>query len=230
MNTIKSNQFLTNFFPIAKAIAKTFGKDCEVVLHDASNLDHSIIFIENGHVTGRQVGGPITDLGLYILKSDKFKDKDFVANYQTESKWGKKLKSTTIFIRNDKKKMIGFLCINYDIDRFLDIEEALRSFSKINKNLNEDFLDSNEKDELFTDDMNDLLEKLFKKAKDKFGKPLARYEKEDKLEIVRYLQKKGVFIVKGSIDKIAKKLNISRYTVYNYLKEIKYSNDDKVVK
>jgi len=54
-------------------------------------------------------------------------------------------------------------------------------------------------------------------------------QKNDKLEVVKYLQKKGVFLVKGNIDKIANKLNVSRYTVYNYLSEIKPDNNIKLI-
>ncbi|MBE3114904.1 MAG: helix-turn-helix domain-containing protein, partial [Actinobacteria bacterium] len=44
-----------------------------------------------------------------------------------------------------------------------------------------------------------------------------------------YLQKKGIFLVKGNIDKIANKLNVSRYTIYNYLSEIKPDKDIKII-
>jgi predicted transcriptional regulator YheO len=42
------------------ALAGTFGRNCEVVLHDFSKSDQSIVKIANGHVTGRDVGGPPT--------------------------------------------------------------------------------------------------------------------------------------------------------------------------
>jgi predicted transcriptional regulator YheO len=171
-------------------------------LHDTNNLELSIVLIENSHLTGRKVGGPITDLGLYFLKSDRFKDKDFIANYQTESQDGKILKSTTIFIRNNQRKIIGFLCINYAIDRFLKIGEVLNDFSRIDKNLDEDFSNNNEKDELFVDNMDDLLEKLFKKAKDKVGRPIEKFKKNNKLEVVEYLQKRGVFWLKEILTKL----------------------------
>lgn len=83
------NPLLENFIPVVKAIARAFGKNCEVLLHDVQDLEHSIVLIENGYITGRKVGGPMTDLGLYFLTSDLFNDIDYVANYKTESKDGK---------------------------------------------------------------------------------------------------------------------------------------------
>jgi predicted transcriptional regulator YheO len=229
MGKRKINPILLSFTPIVKAIAKTFGKDCEVLLHDANNLENSIVVIENGHVTGRKVGSPMTDLGLYFLKSDLFKDTEFIANYQTESKDGKKLKSTSIFIRDNKKKIVGFLCINYALDHLIEIRRKIDDFCAVNKDVDKNIFNNEEKEEIFTDNLDDLLERVFIKAREKVGKPIEKMQKDDKLEIVRYLQKKGVFLVKGNIDKIAKKLNVSRYTVYNYLSEIKPDNNIKLI-
>lgn len=229
MGKSKNSLILLKLAPVVKGIAKMFGADCEVILHDNSNLENSIIMIENGHVTGRKVGGPMTDLGLYFLQSDLFKNFDFIANYQTESKSGKKLKSTTIFIRDDKKKIIGFLCINYALDHLTEIRKKIDDFCAVNKDVDKDGFNNEEKEEIFTDNLDDLLERVFIKAKEKIGKPIEKMQKDDKLEIVRYLQKKGVFLVKGNIDKIAKKLNVSRYTIYNYLSEIKPENNIKLI-
>jgi len=229
MGKRKINPILACFIPLVKAIAKTFGKDCEVLLHDVSNLESSIVMIENGHVTGRKVGSPMTDLGLYFLKSDFFKDTKFIANYQTESKDGKKLKSTSIFIRDDKKKIIGFLCINYALDHLSELRKKIDDFCAVNKGLDNNVFNNEGKEEIFTDNLDDLLDRLFIKAREKVGKPLEKMQKDDKLEVVRYLQKKGVFLIKGNIDNIARKLNVSRYTVYNYLSEIKPENNIKLI-
>ena len=229
MEESKINPILLGFAPVVKGIAKMFGTDCEVLLHDMSNLENSIIMIENGHVTGREVGGPMTDLGLYFLQSDLFKNTDFIANYQTENKYGKKLKSTTIFIRDKKKKIIGFLCINYALDYLSGLSGKIDDFCAVNKDLENNVFNKEEKEEIFTDNIDDLLERVFIKAQEKVGKPIEKMQKDDKLEVLRYLQKKGFFLIKGNIDKIAKRLNVSRYTIYNYLSEIKPEKNIKLI-
>ncbi len=50
-------------------------------------------------------------------------------------------------------------------------------------------------------------------------------QKEDKIIMIRYLQKHGIFLVKDAIERIAEKLNVSRFTIYNYLAEIKPENE-----
>lgn len=43
---------------LARGIAAQFGPNCEVVVYDLTenDVEHSIVAIENGHVTGRKVG------------------------------------------------------------------------------------------------------------------------------------------------------------------------------
>jgi len=46
-------------------------------------------------------------------------------------------------------------------------------------------------------------------------------KKQVKLDAVRQMHERGMFIVKGGIEKAAAALGVSRYTIYNYLDEIK---------
>lgn len=50
------------------------GEDTEVLLHDVSDLDHSIVAILNGGISGRSVGGPAMDLVLSILETPSLWD------------------------------------------------------------------------------------------------------------------------------------------------------------
>lgn len=220
------NPLLKNYIPFVKGLARAFGKNCEVILHDIQDLEHSIVSIENGHVTGRKVGAPMTDLGLYFLTSDLFKDTDYVANYQTESKDGKKLKSSTIFIRDNDRKIIGFLCINFNLETIVNIAREIEEFCNIQNNLNSVGNNIKEKrEESFSNSIDELMERLFSKAQQRIGKDIGKMHKEDKIEMVRYLQKHGIFLVKDAIDRLSEKLNVSRFTIYNYLAEIKPEND-----
>ena len=66
---IKMNPRLQILVPVVRGLAKVLGSDYEVNLHDVSMPEHSMVLCENGHVTGRAAGGPMTDFGLYMLQS-----------------------------------------------------------------------------------------------------------------------------------------------------------------
>jgi len=227
---MKTNQIsLKNLISIVKGIAATFGNDCEVVLHDTRDLENSVIAIENGHLTGRKIGSPMTDLDLFFIKSKLFSEKDFVPNYQTKTKDGKKLKSTTIFIKNDSGKIIGLLCINYSIGELDEVKRKIDKICEITTNI--DYMNGieNNVEENFIQSLDELIDTVFENSIKKIGKRIELMEKEDKIKLLAELQKKGVFMVKGAIDKIAYKLGVSKPTVYSYLAEIKGNEDIKVI-
>jgi len=210
--------FLIESLKIAvDGIARTFGSRCEVVLHDIRNLrdlDHSIVKIANGHVTGRTVGGSISDRGLRDLRGGR--QASLFINYPSVAKDSKPLKSSTILFRNDKGKPIASLCINFDVTDILSLNAVIQDIFTISEEA-----EQAEPTETFAGDMvstlNDIADKIMRKA----GKAIPSMIREDKIEIVRQLDDQGFFLIKGAIKLIAAKLKVSKYTVYNYLEQIR---------
>ncbi|NLN48455.1 MAG: hypothetical protein GX154_05080 [Clostridiales bacterium] len=211
----KIHPILKSFIPVVEGIANTFGKNCEAVLHDIKNPQNSIIAITNGHVSGRSIGGPLSEYGLGALKKANFNDN--IINYMKKTSDGRVLKSSLLYIKDEQGEVIGFLCINYDISEILIVNNILDSFVDINK---EDSTDISQ-EESFGSNIYDVLSNITDKTLDSIGKPVAYMSKEEKVNIVEILNNKGVFLVKGAVDYIAKILCVSRYTIYNYLDEIK---------
>ncbi len=85
----KLNKELEKFIPIANLIASTFGKNCEVVIHDLTTPQKSVVYTVNSHVTGREIGQTFDHLIKNVLLSKNFKN-DYVANYLHEDLSGKK--------------------------------------------------------------------------------------------------------------------------------------------
>lgn len=205
--------------PLVDAIAETFGKNCEVVLHDLRYPDRSIVKISNGHVTGRVVGGPSTDLALRILGGKNGKGKiNAIVGYHTKTSKGKDLKSTTIFIRDDRDKIIGCLCINIDTTPFQAAKNIIDEMCRIHSCKEKS--ESNDVQEKFASSVDTLIEESLTQALNKIGKPLSYMNKEDKLKIVLELKERGLFLIKGTAKRISRGLNVSLPTIYKYLEEI----------
>jgi len=202
---------LNSFFSIAKGISETFGKNCEVVIHDLQNPEKSLIYVA-GKVPGRKPGAPSTDLVLQTLKS-KGNDASDLINYQASTKDGKILRSSTIFIRDDNNIIIGCVCINFDMTEFLTCRQILESFTNFSKE------NEHVGGERFFYDINEAMDEIINSTIKDYPTPKQLMQKEDKLVIVKKLDEKGVFLVKGSVDQVAKILGVSRYTIYNYLEE-----------
>lgn len=211
---------LERFIPVANAIASTFYGISEVVLHDLSFPEKSIVYI-NGELTGRKVGAPSTTLVLSIFKAEGDNAKD-MSSYITKAPDGRALKSSTIFIRNEAGKIIGCMCINIDITSIMTMSKFLNSLSKTTLPHEE----TTEINEHFADDISEITEVLIQEAIKGVGKPIELMDKEEKTKIVSTLEKKGLFLVKGSITRVAKALHVSKYTVYNYLEDIRINHND----
>lgn len=201
---------LEKFIPIVKGIAETFGSNCEVVLHSFQDLQDSIITIENGHVTGRSLGSPMTEVSLKKIREGKTNED--IINYTGKSTDGRVLKSSTMFLKDDDGEVMGCLCINFDMTELVVARKVLSEIMTV--------ADDQTKPES-TNKINDVLSDLVQKNIDDAGKPIAYLSKEEKVTIVMNLDKQGAFLIKGAIDYVAKVLCVSRYTIYNYLDEIR---------
>ena len=69
--------------------------------------------------------------------------------------------------------------------------------------------------------LNDIIKKSLNLVK----KPVQDFTKEDRLVVINDLLSKGAVQFQKSIPKIAKALGVSRYTVYNYINELRERED-----
>lgn len=206
----KIDDELTTFVGIMKVVAATFGDNCEIVLHDWSKgYDKSIVAIENGHITKRKVGDCGSNLGLEVMRGTVKGDNTY--NYITKTKDNKTLRSSTSYIRNDNNEIIGALCINIDITKYIEIYEMFERLTMINNN----------KAEYFANDVGELLDFLLSESLKISNKPVDDMTKEEKMASLKFLDEKGAFLITKSGNKVCKFFNMSKYTLYNYLDEIR---------
>jgi predicted transcriptional regulator YheO len=212
--TLKDKQVLDSIKPIVDGIAAFMGENCEVVLHSFESLECSVIHIANGHITGRGLGSPITDLGMKILQESADTSRDLTDCYYSKTTDGKTLRSITVMIRNSSGKPIGMICINLNMDAPL--------LSLINT-LAIPQAESPESPENFVANLDELIKTTLREtiAAINGHSDIPNHEK-NKI-IVYELNKKGMFDIRGAIDIVARELSVSRYTIYNYIREHKSS-------
>jgi predicted transcriptional regulator YheO len=206
---------------LAKGVARQFGPNCEVVVHDLVSADpeHSIVAIENGHVSGRSLGDGPSHVVLEALRDKRQVPEDRLA-YLTKTEDGKILKSSTIYLRDDDGKAIGIFAINYDITLMLAMEDALRSFTHTQS------ANAPAEPEPIVRNVTDLLDELIEQSVALVGKPVALMTKEDKVRAIQFLNDTGAFLITKSGQKVCKYFGISKYTLYSYMDEAKSADRD----
>ena len=194
---------------LVPSLAEAIGKNCEVVLHDFTDPGKSIIAIANGDITGRKVGDAVDVFGLQLLQHPPSED---IINYQTQGKNGKLLRSSSMFFRTKTGEIFGALCINYDISGLLAIQQWLQGMvTPLEVGVQESFERTVE----------DVLDRLMQEAVRSTGKRISDLTREDKIAVISYLESKGAFLIRYSVNQVAELLSLSKYTVYNYLEEVK---------
>ncbi|MEG1619100.1 MAG: helix-turn-helix transcriptional regulator [Eubacterium sp.] len=206
---MKGNAPLDLLTRLAYGVARQFGNNCEVVIHDLTgeNTESTIVVIENGHVTDRKVGDPPSHVVLEALKKDPDSIEDHL-DYLTKTHDGKILKSSTIYIRDEDNKIIGVFAINYDITGLMMVESSLKSLIGGNQS---------EEAENIPTSVGDLLNDLIEESVKKIGKPVALMTKNDKVRAIEFLNNAGALLITKSSDKIASYFGISKYTLYSYI-------------
>jgi predicted transcriptional regulator YheO len=193
---------------LVPGLARALGSGTEVVLHELSHPEDSVIAIA-GDVTGRRVGAPLTDFVLHLLRQGKLED---VINYPSQTADGKILRSSTVFVKDEHGKVVACLCINFDLTRWMVAKHVIDGYCRTESL-------APETAETFSQDVEGLLTLSMEQVIAEEGVPVAMMKKENKLHVVKALDDQGIFLIKGAVDSVARFLDVSRYTVYNYLQE-----------
>ena len=209
MNRVQ-NEF-TMFQSLMKGLTAIFGNNCEAVLHDLTEgYESTVVMIENGHVTGRRIGDCGSNLGLEVLRGTVVDGDKY--GYFTNTRDGRVLRSSSIYIRNDDGKVVGCLCVNFDVSNLMVADKTIRSLISNG--------DGEKEEEFFVNDVNQLLDALLQKAQEEVGKPVSYMSREEKVRVVKFLDQKGAFLITKAGNRICQFLDISKFTLYSYLDEV----------
>ena len=209
--TEADKKILDSYKNLVSGLADYLGEGYEFVLHSLEDVDRSVIKIVNPY-TGRKEGAPITNLALTMLEEiEKKRHSDFIS-YFTENKNGERMKSATIAIRGENNRVIGLLCINFNLNT---------PFSKIVAS----FCENSEHglasvNEAFVENVDELIARAVENAiltVNADGKILPSLKNK---EIIGILHAQGIFKLKDAVIKVADALGISKNTVYMHIRSL----------
>lgn len=215
-----------NLEPYAKLVyflSAALGDNCEIALHDLTSKDQEIVAISNNPISGREVGAKLSNLSLHYLEEKQYLNHDFVMNYKTVGNDGKLMRAATYFIKEEGREMpVGMLCINVNISDLEYLTSTIKKILGIKEEKDIEFKMDNPV-EILSSPLDEMIDMYIKECLEKMGFPsyflAERLNVDEKIKVVKYLQEKGTFKVKGAIVLVAEKLAVSEPTVYRYLKK-----------
>lgn len=203
---------LKSYEAVVDGLAMLIGSHCEIVLHSLEDLKCSAVRIANGEHTGRKIGSPITDLALRMLHDMNGADSNVSKAYFTRAKSGVLMKSVTIAIRNGDQRVIGLLCINMNLD--VPFSQIMATFMPPET---QDAASSVN----FASSVDDLVMQTLEFTIEEVSGDRNVSNNAKNRQIVLNLYEKGIFDIKDAINQVADRLNISKHTVYLYIRQFK---------
>lgn len=195
---------LKDYFSVGQAITALLHPHAEVVIHDLKTGQIAAIY---NSFSKRKAGDEslIEELPDSALLPDVFP-------IYTKVNWdGKKLKSSTATLRDKNNTPIGLLCINLDVSKWEEFRHLLDQWSNIQ-------CYQNQPEVLFKDDWREKINLYVSDYLSKEGLTLKMLSKEKKRDLIQTLHREGAFKAKNAATYVADVLDLSRATVYNYLR------------
>lgn len=226
-----TNSLLAPYIKLTEFLGNTLGPDYEVALHDLTNRNQSIIAIANSNISGRDIGAPLTNMALQLIKDKVYEENSFYSNYKGVAINGKTLRSSTMFIKH-KGKLIGLLCINFDDSRYQIISDELMrichpdtfigtSFQYDGQHVASSSNLKNISSESFPNSKDTVIAEAVSNELATLNVSAARLTSDERLSIISSLEKNGIFLLKGSVQNVADNLHCSSASVYRYLSKLK---------
>lgn len=220
--TNEREQIFSTLKQLADLLTQMFGNNCEVAIHDLTTDQMQLMHITGG-VTKRKPGAPVTDAVASHLIRDGNAVKDRHC-FMTLTDDGRELKSSTAYVRDSKGNVIAAFCINFNTTDHHNAIQLLKAF--VNKSMVEDPVtdQSTSAVEKMSFSIDHTVDSIFEQAVAEVGKRPASMNTDEKIQLVKILEKKGAFQIKGVVSQVAMRLGVSNFTIYNYLKKIRAAN------
>ncbi|MNF93389.1 YheO-like PAS domain protein [compost metagenome] len=137
-----------------------------------------------------------------------------IENYATLAPDGRPLRSATVVYRDSSGQPFASLCINTDLSAIAAAHQVLGGL-----------LGLASAPAPAPDESRDMTQLMAEIIQDACPGGVLGMKKAQKIEAVRQMQERGLFIVKGGIEKAAATLGVTRYTIYNYLEQIRAADN-----
>jgi len=215
MESISSHTFteqdrviLRSQIPFIDCLGAMFGDNCEIVLHSFEALHASVIHIVNGHITGRKIGAPVTNIALEKLSEFKNSNENWTVYFSNSGKDNKQFKSSSTLITNNDNVPIGMICMNYSLD--VSLQSLVKNF----------YEPIDRKQENFSQDVNNLVLSHLEPIRNQVYNNNEIPSKNKVQEIIRQLNDIGLFELPITNKIVSQELGISSATIYKHLRAL----------
>lgn len=216
---------LEQYTQVVQMLRGQFGDSCDAVLYALEEAEppHGSVIAASGTTTNSKPGDSLPAFLLEHIQTHGYKN---AYGFINKSFPGLVLRTSIQFLFSYSRKAIGCLCIHHNIVHIKMITSFLEELTRPS-NLEDD--DEQEGSKVVSEksysasDIQGFLNSIISEfIIERIGDGnFSSLEKSDKLALIAELDQRGVFLVKGAVNLIAKRINVSKFSIYNYLDEIR---------
>lgn len=196
---------LSAYFPLCDAIALLLQPQAEVVLHDLAT--ETVAHIANPF-SHREVGEP-----SLLHEIDFRPDVALIGPYEKVNFDGRRLKSVSAVLREDGRA-VGVICINLDVTHLHAAIDLLTALTRVPPGAGQPAV-------LFREDWHERINQYVHAWTARNGVVIGGLSRAQKLQLVGELAADGAFGGKHAAAYVSRVLQMSRASVYNYLRAAK---------
>lgn len=227
------NNKIAALMPFIDFLGAALGSSTEIVLHDLTEPDHSVVKIVNGHVSGRNVGAPATEFARAMVREHGDSDLDYVTDYVCTTADGRPLQGSSYFVRDDDSQVVGMICINIDPQPFRTLEDSVKTFLEAYRHGGSEEIRETNFDAIRAAYNSSSVETLslggttagvnerVRAVLSAMGKTPSELDQAGRMDVIRKLEDSGVFLIKGAAAYVATELHVSVPSVYRYLQKVR---------
>ncbi len=212
---------LESYLPMVKFLGQSLGNAYEVFLTDFTDPAQPIIAIENGYLSGRSVGSLMRDETLKLFEKQQDEEQpDFLIRHDAVGPNGRRYISSSYLIRDEERKPLGALILNFNMEPIVQIQDLLTSLAPESQRLQAVDVGSI----IFAGEVHPdrvvSLQSLYTHVMNQVDQTESDKTKL-RQAIINSLYKEGAFDLKGAVPFYATQLKISEPSVYRYLQRAK---------
>ena len=221
-------ELIRQYTLIVDFLGHVLGPDYEIALHELEDDSNRIIAIANGELTGRHIGSPLSNKMLEFVAGNLYETQNYVLNFESVSATGKVMCSNSMFIKGRHGELSGLLCINFDSSRYQELSARVMDLCSNmltpgvqsgTRLIVEDDTDPTAEppEKTYPTSIAGATASIVSEVVSSYPVPVERLTQDEKMEIMAALNRKGVFLLKGSVSHVAQTLHSSEASIYRYL-------------
>ena len=213
---------ISDFISIVQGLSEALGQDYCVVLYGLdTNRRGRVVAVANGDIAGLAVGDEAFGADQAAFDEACHPGVAGSLQYFSITSAGRRLRSNLMRIGGATRSTAGFLALHYDLARAELLQDLVARLTvgglpAIGKS---EAGDSSPR----TDD---LVAQGLQRAFRRLGKPLSYASKVEKIQVVEWLDREGIFLFKGAVEALAQEMGNTKYTIYAYLRETRMRSAD----